>query len=82
LRDRLEVQFTFLADTDSALLDALGIRHQGAGTDGGDIAFPTALLVDSDGIVRWIYQSDTYRQRARPEQIFAAIAAMTGERGR
>jgi len=82
LRDRLEVQFTFLADTESALLDALGIRHHGGGADGGDIALPTAVLVDSDGIVRWIYQSDTYRERARPEQIFAAIAAMTGDSGR
>lgn len=81
LRDRLEVQFRFLADTESALLDALGIRHHGGGADGDDIAFPTAVLVDSDGIVRWIYQSDTYRERARPEQIFTAIAAMNGNSG-
>jgi len=41
-----------------------------------DIAFPTAILVDEAGIARWIYQSDTYRQRARPEAIFAAIDAL------
>ncbi len=81
LRDHLEVRFTFLADTESALLDALGIRHHGGAADGNDIAFPTAVLVDGDGIVRWIYRSDTLSQRARPEQIFAAIAAMTGNSG-
>ena len=36
-------------------------------------AFPAAILVDSKGIVRWTYESETYRQRARPEDIFQAI---------
>jgi hypothetical protein len=42
----------------------------------GDIAFPTAILVDERGIVRWTYETDTYRQRARPDEIFRAIEAM------
>ncbi len=49
------------------------IRHLGGRNDGADIAFPTAILVDTHGKARWIYESDTYRQRARPEEIFAAI---------
>jgi hypothetical protein len=28
--------------------------------------------------VRWIFQSDSYRERARAEEIFAAIAALRG----
>jgi hypothetical protein len=51
----------------------LRIRHRGGRNDGGDIAFPTAILVDAGGKARWIFESDTYRQRARPETIFAAI---------
>ena len=73
LKDRLNVGFTFLSDPQGVLLDALGIRHRGARQDGEDIAFPTAVLVDDAGVVRWTYQSDTYRQRAQPETIFAAI---------
>ena len=76
LRDHLEVEFTFLSDPDARLLDALGIRHREGAADGSDIAFPTAILVDGDGTVCWTYQSDTYRERARPDQIFAAIRAM------
>jgi hypothetical protein len=34
--------------------------------------------VDEAGTARWIYESDTYRERARPESIFAAIEAMNG----
>jgi peroxiredoxin len=79
LRDRLSVRFTFLSDPAGELLDELGIRHR-EGRDGTDIAYPTAVLVDADGLVRWIYQSDTYRQRARPEEVLAAIAALDGSR--
>ncbi len=50
------------------LLDKLEIRHRDS-PGYGDIAFPTAILVDAKGIVRWIYETETYRQRARPEAI-------------
>jgi peroxiredoxin len=73
LRARLKSRFTFLADQEGVLLDQLGIRHRGGRNDGVDIAYPTAVLVDADGVVRWIFQSDTYRERARAEEIFAAI---------
>ena len=76
LQDRLNSRFTFLADQEGVLLDQLGIRHQGGRNDGVDIAYPTAVLVDADGVVRWIFQSDTYRERARAEEIFAAIAEL------
>ena len=76
LKERLESRFTFLADPEGVLLDGLGIRHRGGRNDGGDIAYPTAVLVDADGVVRWIFQSDTYRERARADEIFAAIAEL------
>ena len=76
LKERLGSDFTFLSDPEGRLLDALGIRHRGDRNDGVDIAYPTAMLVDAGGVVRWIFQSDTYRERARAEEIFAAIAAL------
>ena len=72
LREQLESNFIFLCDSEGILLDALNIRHRD-GQPGRDIAFPAAILVDSKGIVRWTYESETYRQRARPEDIFQAI---------
>ena len=76
LRERLKSRFTFLADPEGVLLEALGIRHRGGRNDGVDIAYPTAVLVDADGVVRWIFQSGSYRERARAEEIFAAVAAL------
>ena len=80
LKQRLKSRFTFLADQEGVLLDGLGIRHRGGRNDGVDIAYPTAVLVDADGVVRWIFHSDTYRDRARAEEIFAAITELP-ERG-
>ncbi len=76
LKERLKSRFSFLADQEGVLLDGLGIRHRGGRNDGVDIAYPTAVLVDTDGVVRWIFQSDTYRERARADEIFAAIAEL------
>ncbi len=76
LKERLKSRFTFLADPEGVLLDGLGIRHRGGRNDGVDIAYPTAVLVDADGVVRWIFQSRTYRDRARAEDIFSAIALL------
>jgi len=73
LRERLKVNFTFLSDTDAVLLDALGVKHVAGRRDGADMAYPASILVDEHGLVRWAFQSDTYRERARPETIFAAI---------
>ncbi len=73
LKQQLGSDFTFLCDEQGALLDALDIRHRGGGADGADIAFPAAVVVDAGGIVRWTYQSDTYRERARLDAVFRAI---------
>jgi peroxiredoxin len=82
LKERLKSRFTFLADPEGVLLDGVGIRHRAGRNDGVDIAYPTALLVDGDGVVRWIFRSESYRERARAEEIFAAIAELreTGSR--
>ena len=38
--------------------------------------FFAALLVDSNGIVRWAYETDTYRTRARSEDVLRAIGGL------
>lgn len=76
LRQRLDAPFTFLSDPDGGLLDRLNIRHRGGNRGKADIAFPTQVLVDDQGIVRWTYESDSLRIRASPDEIFAAVAEL------
>lgn len=77
LQERLQSEFTFLSDPAGQLLDALGIRHRG-GHDGGDIAYPTAILVDEHGTIRWVYETGSLRVRASPDRIFEAIESLGG----
>jgi peroxiredoxin len=75
LKERLGVRFTFLSDQKGVLLDRLAIRHRG-GHEGADVAYPAAILVDREGIVRWTFQPDTFRERAHPDRVFDAIAKL------
>lgn len=76
LRRRLHLPFTFVSDVQGALLDRLNIRHHRGRRDGADIAYPTQVLVDREGIVRWTFVSTSYRLRARPDEIFRALDAL------
>ena len=58
------------------MLDLLDIRERGGRGDGADIAYPSQVLVDADGIVRWTYASDYFRVRADPRDVMAAIASL------
>lgn len=78
LRDRLGARFVFLSDQKGQLLDQLNIR-QFNGHLGRDIALPTAILVDKDGIVRWVYEMAYGNVRMTPEDLFEAIERMTLE---
>ena len=78
LRNRLSARFVFLSDQEGQLLDQLNIRHIN-GYRGKDIALPTAILVDKDGIVRWVYEMAYGNVRMIPKDLFEAIERMTLE---
>ena len=44
------------------------------------MAIPTSLLIDEQGVVRWIDQTDDYRLRSKAERVFEAVDAAFGER--
>ena len=73
LRERVGADYIFLSDPDATVLDQLNIRHHTPNPSGKDIAIPTQILVDKNGIVRWIYRPSNYRIRARPETVLAVL---------
>lgn len=83
LRDRLGGKIEFVSDQSGVLLDGLGVRDRdglpGAFANGRasrDIFLPTTFLLDEQHRVRWVYRPDTYRVRATPDEILAAIDAL------
>ena len=73
LRERVGAGYTFLSDPDGSVLDQLNIGHRTPNPTGMDIPIPTQILVDREGIVRWIYQPSNYRIRAKPEAVLAVL---------
>jgi peroxiredoxin len=65
--------YTFLSDSDAAVIRRYGLLHKGAGVDGKDIARPAEILIDPNGVVRWINLTGDLRVRARPEEVLRAF---------
>jgi peroxiredoxin len=74
------LQARMLSDRDLAVTDAFGLRNQGfhSGPPGDDpeaLPVPTSLLIDGEGKVLWIDQSENYQRRSGPEVVLAALRA-------
>jgi peroxiredoxin len=73
LKARLGAGYEFLSDEQGELLDALDIRQAHRSVTGKDTAIPTQYLLDRDGIVRWLYRTETWRVRPHPREALEAI---------
>ena len=74
----MDYTFTFLSDTDPAVIKRYDVLHRGAGPKGTDIARPAEFYVDPSGTVRWANLTENIAVRARPQQALAAIEETTG----
>ena len=72
-----------LSDADLAVTDRFNLRNPtnfAPGAKGGPPTFrplpiPTTILVDAQGVVRWIDQSTDYQVRSDPERVRRALNA-------
>jgi peroxiredoxin len=73
---RTQEQFPHLvavADADRRLIDAADVLDPRAGPGGSDAAAPTTILIDRDGVVRWLFRPDRFVQRLSPDELLAAV---------
>jgi peroxiredoxin len=61
--------------SDKALIatDALGLRNIGAMSAPRAVPVPTSILVDAQGIVRWVDQSEHYTDRSNRDVVMSAL---------
>lgn len=64
---------TVVSDQALGLSRAAGLIHRGAAPDGGDADAPTTILVDREGVVRWLYRSPSVIERLSPDELLRAI---------
>jgi peroxiredoxin len=66
-----------LSDRDLAVTDAFGLRnqaiHSGPPRGAEALPVPTSLLIDGDGKVLWMDQSENYQLRSGPDSVLAAL---------
>jgi len=75
----LRTKIPLLSDTGQTVLAPLGlVQHHRNGEP--DNAIPAFLIVDRDGVVRWIFTSPYYRELPRPDTLLdAAKSVIAGE---
>src|SRR5438552_17943627 len=50
----LRLGYRFVADRDLAVARRYGLVHAGGGPDGQDVTRPAMVVLDRDGVVRWL----------------------------
>ncbi len=79
MKRRHRLGMIMLSDASLSVVDLYNLRHErGIATTPRrgifrPLAIPTTILVDKDGIVRWIDQTDDYRIRSDAERVLAAV---------
>lgn len=79
-RGRHGAKAVMLSDPDLRVTDLYNLRNPGNATPRGwkDMPIPTTILVDAQGIVRWIDQATDYQVRSHPDRVLAALRDALG----
>ena len=76
LADGLHLNYRFVADRDLAVTRRYGLVHPRGGPDGQDVPRPATVLLDRNGVVRWLSLSSNYQVRPDPRDVVRAVRAL------
>jgi peroxiredoxin len=64
-----------LSDADKSLANAAELiaPPQQHSLDGGETLAPTTVLIDRDGVVRWVSRKANYLERPTPDEVLSAL---------
>jgi peroxiredoxin len=76
LASRLGLGYRFVADPDLAVTRRWGLVHERGGPYGQDVPRPATVVLDRDGLVRWLSVSRNYQVRPDPGDVLRAVRAV------
>ncbi len=72
VQTKLRTLFPILSDGELTAMETYGTRKPPAKPDEHPINVPTLVLIDRQGIIRWIHQAEDYRIRAPISEVLEA----------
>jgi len=76
LAERLRARYRFLTDRDLTVTRRYGLVHAGGGNKGQDVPRPTTVVIDRQGIVRWLSLADNIQVRPEPGDVSRAVRGL------
>lgn len=76
LAEGLHLAYRFLADRDLAVTRRYGLLHARAGPGGQDAPRPATIVLDRDGVVRWLSITTNFQVRPDPAEVLRAVRAL------
>jgi len=76
LAERLRARYRFLTDRDLTVTRRYGLVHARGGNKGQDVPRPTTVVIDRQGIVRWLSLADNIQVRPEPGDVTRAVRGL------
>jgi peroxiredoxin len=76
LAEGLGLRYRFVADPDLAVARRYGLVHPGGGPGGQDVPRPATVVLDRQGVVRWLSLSRNFQVRPDPGDVLQAVRAL------
>ena len=76
LAERLRARYGFLTDRDLTVTRRYGLVHARGGNKGQDVPRPTTVVIDRQGIVRWLSLADNIQVRPEPGDVSRAVRGL------
>jgi peroxiredoxin len=70
------ISFPFLLDEDRAVTKLYGL-HNPLALDAFNIAHPATLVIDREGVLRYLYRGDNQHDRAPLDEVLRAVEQFT-----
>jgi len=76
LAERLRARYRFLTDRDLTVTRRYALVHARGGNKGQDVPRPTTVVIDRQGIVRWLSLADSIQVRPEPGEVSRAVRGL------
>jgi peroxiredoxin len=62
-----------VADAERGLAEAVQVIHPNSSPEGTDTTAPTTMILDGDGVVRWVFRAERFLTRLSPAEVLAKV---------